>query len=49
MQIASVDGTRFTLETVDQPTPQVFVFGTFIFVAGLLLAISSILIQRKKV
>ena len=29
--------------------PQVFVFGTFIFVAGLLLAISSILIQRKKV
>ena len=29
--------------------PQVLVFGTFIFVAGLLLAISSILIQRKKV
>src|SRR5947208_2398465 len=29
--------------------PQVFVFGTFIFVAGLLLAISSILIQRKRV
>ena len=29
--------------------PQVFVFGTFIFVAGLLLAISSFLIQRKKV
>src|SRR5438132_7378882 len=29
--------------------PQVFVFGTFIFVAGLLLAISSILIQRKNV
>jgi spermidine/putrescine transport system permease protein len=29
--------------------PQVFVFGTFIFFAGLLLAISSILIQRKKI
>jgi spermidine/putrescine transport system permease protein len=29
--------------------PQVFVFGTFIFVVGLLLAITSIVIQRKKV
>jgi spermidine/putrescine transport system permease protein len=29
--------------------PQVFVFGTFIFVVGLLLAISSILIGRKKI
>jgi spermidine/putrescine transport system permease protein len=29
--------------------PQVFVFGTFIFVVGLLLAISSILIGRKRI
>jgi len=28
--------------------PQVFVFGTFIFTVGILLAISSIVIQRKK-
>jgi spermidine/putrescine transport system permease protein len=28
--------------------PQVFVFGTFIFVVGLVLAISSIVIQRKR-
>ena len=29
--------------------PQVFVFGTFIFVVGLLLAVTSIVIQRRKV
>src|SRR5437764_1352940 len=29
--------------------PQVFVFGTFIFTVGILLAISSIVIQRRKV
>jgi spermidine/putrescine transport system permease protein len=28
--------------------PQVFVFGTFIFIVGLLLAVSSVVIQRRK-